>query len=181
MLEKKYYVYQYLTENGVPYYIGKGSANRIREKHTHTVVPPADRRIIVKDGLTNDEAKALEIELITKYKRKIDGGILDNIKINQWACFDGWNHSEESKKKISQKNKGKVRSKQAKQNYRKPKTSEHAEKIRQANLGRPRDSRYEKISSAKQKQKWYNNGIETRIFEPGKELNGFVLGRKLKV
>jgi hypothetical protein len=88
---------------------------------------------------------------------------------------------EESKKKISQKNKGKVRSEQAKQNYRKPKTSEHAEKIRQANLGRPRDSRYEKISLAKQKQKWYNNGIETRMFEPGKELNGFVLGRKLKV
>jgi hypothetical protein len=38
-----------------------------------------------------------------------------------------------------------VRTEQHKANYRKPKTAEHAEKIRQANLGRP----YDPVRSAK--------------------------------
>ena len=140
-----FYVYQYLTEAGLPYYIGKGSGRRIHRQHTKTELPPVERRIIIKDGLTNDEAKKLEGELITKYGRKLDGGILDNIKINQWACYTGWTHSEETKRKISEGNKGKVRSEEHKANYRKPKTAEHAEKIRQANLGRP----YDPIRAAK--------------------------------
>lgn len=175
-----FYVYQYITEDGLPYYIGKGKGRRIHVKHTTVELPPIERRIIICDGLTNEEAKQLEASLIEHYKRKIDGGILDNIKINQWACHTGWKHSNETKQLISQKNKGKVRSEQAKQNYRKPKSTEHVEKIRQANIGRPRDDRYEKISETKSKQKWYNNGVETRMFEPGKELAGFVLGRKLR-
>ena len=143
-----FYVYQYVTESGEPYYIGKGSGKRIHVKHTHTTLPPADRRIIVKDGLTNEEAKQLEGTLITKYGRKLDGGILDNIKINQWACHTGWAHSEETRRKISNGNKGKVRTDEHKANYRKPKTAEHAEKIRQANIGRPYDqARAAKISA----------------------------------
>jgi hypothetical protein len=144
---REYYVYQYLTEDNTPYYIGKGKDNRINRGHK-VVLPPAERRVIIKDNLTNDEAKEYEKELITKYGRKVDGGILDNIKINQWACHAGWKHSEETKRIISEKNKGKVRTEQHKVNYRKPKTAEHAEKIRQANLGRPYDSeRSAKISA----------------------------------
>jgi len=95
--------------------------------------------------LTNDEAKALEKVLITKYGRKIDGGILDNIKINQWACHTGWRHSEEAKRKISEGNRGKKRTPEQLKNYLGTKTAEHKEKIRQANLGRP----YDPIRSAK--------------------------------
>ena len=158
----EFYVYQYITNSGTPYYIGKGSGRRMHRHHTKTTVPPVERRIVIKDGLTNEEAKQLEGELITKYGRKLDGGILDNIKINQWACAVGWKHSEETKRKISEGNKGKVRTEEHKKNYRKPKTAEHAEKIRQANLGRPYDPiRAAKISAtlrARSKSKEQLNG-----------------------
>ena len=158
----EFYVYQYITDLGTPYYIGKGSGRRMHRHHTKTTVPPVERRIVIKDGLTNEEAKQLEGELITKYGRKLDGGILDNIKINQWACAVGWKHSEETKQKISEGNKGKVRTEEHKKNYRKPKTAEHAEKIRQANLGRPYDPiRAAKISAtlrARGKSKEQLNG-----------------------
>lgn len=131
-----FYVYQYLTESGTPYYIGKGCGRRIHKQHTKTELPPVERRIIIKDGLTNDEAKQLEGELITKYGRKLDGGILDNIKINQWACHTGWTHSEETKRKISEGNKGKKRTPEQLKNYKGTVTDEHKEKVRQANLGK---------------------------------------------
>jgi len=73
------------------------------------------------------------------YGCKKHGGILDNKKVTRWAAEPGWKHSDEAKKKISEGNTGKVRSEEAKANYRKPKTAEHAEKIRQANRGRPYD------------------------------------------
>jgi hypothetical protein len=131
-----FYVYQYITESGIPYYIGKGCGRRIHKQHTTTELPPVERRIILKDGLTNEEAKKLEGELITKYGRKLDGGILDNIKINQWACHTGWTHSEEAKRKISEGNKGKKRTPEQLKNYKGTKTDEHKEKVRQANLGK---------------------------------------------
>ena len=143
-----FYVYQYLTEAGQPYYIGKGSGRRMHRPHTSTQLPPVNRRVIVQEGLTNDEAKKLEGDLISKYKRKIDGGLLDNIKINQWACAVGWKHSEETKRKISEGNKGKKRTPEQLKNYKGTVTDEHKEKIRLANLGRPYDPvRSEKISA----------------------------------
>lgn len=174
-----FYVYQYVNELGTPYYIGKGQGNRIRAKHLYVEVPPADRRIVVKSGLTEAEAFELENQLIRQHGRKIDGGILDNIKLNQWACATGWNHSEETKQKISAKNKGKIRSESAKQKYRQPKTAEHAEKIRQANIGRKDDGRYVKIAMTKSKQRWYTNGKTTIMVEPGTQPIGFFPGRKL--
>jgi hypothetical protein len=63
MAEYKFYVYQYLTEDGQPYYIGKGCGKRIHKPHTSTSLPPKERRIIIKDGLSNEEAKKLEGDL----------------------------------------------------------------------------------------------------------------------
>jgi len=148
MDENRFYVYQYLTEDGLPYYIGKGTNDRIHVKHKNIELPPRDRRVIIENNLTNEDAKKLEKELITKYGRKIDGGILENIKINQWACHAGWKHPPEAIEKIRQGNLGKIRTEEHKKNYSKPKTVEHAEKIRQANLGRPYDpARAAKISA----------------------------------
>lgn len=175
----EFYVYKYVSENGTPYYIGKGKGTRIREKHLYTIVPPINQRIIIEENLTETQAFELEHILIKKYKRKLDGGLLDNIKINQWACTSGWKHSNDAKQKISKGNTGKVRSLEAKEKYKQPKTKEHAEKIRQANIGRLADNRYEKVSKTKSKQRWYNNGTITRMFIPGQEINGFILGRCL--
>jgi hypothetical protein len=141
----KFYVYKYVTDDGIPYYIGKGSGKRINRHHTKTQLPPPDRRIIIEDNLTNEQAKMLEGQLISEYKRKIDGGLLDNIKINQWACHTGWKHSDDAKQKISIGNRGKIRTPAQRENYKKPKSPEHAEKIRQANIGRP----YDPVRSAK--------------------------------
>lgn len=151
----KFYVYQYLNEDGTPFYIGKGSKNRINESHSPWLeIPSAEYRKIIKDNLTEQEAFDLEIELIIKYGRKIDGGILENKKLSRWVAQAGWNHSEESKKKISEKNSGKVRTDKQRKNYSKPKTADHAEKIRQANLGRQPDGRYEKISQTMKGRTW---------------------------
>lgn len=175
-----FYVYQYLLEDGTPYYIGKGKNNRIHAKHTRTTVPSLEFRQFVKSNLTEDEAIILELSLIRQYGRKIDGGTLDNVKLNQWACLSGWNHSEETKNKISRSKIGVKKTEETKKKMSKPKSAEHVEKIRLANLGRPRDSRYEKISATKSRQRWFTNGAISRMFEPGKELDGFYLGRKIK-
>ncbi len=174
-----FYVYQYLTEDGIPYYIGKGSGKRMNVKHSNVVLPPKERREIVASDLTNEDAKKLEKELILKYGRKVDGGILDNIKINQWACHSGWKHSEETKIKISRGNKGKIRTTEQRRNYTGSKTEEHREKIKQANLGRPNDGRYTKIGLTKSKQKWYTNGEKTIMVVPGDQPEGFFPGRKI--
>ena len=174
-----FYVYQYIDEVGLPYYIGKGSGNRIRANHLYTQVPPRDQRVIVKSELTEQQACELENQLIRQYGRKVDGGLLDNIKLNQWACTTGWKHSDKTKQTISAKNKGKIRSETAKQKYRQPKTAEHAEKIRQANIGRKDDGRYVKIAMTKSKQRWYTNGETTIMVEPGAQPIGFFPGRKL--
>lgn len=177
MIDEIFYVYQYVTEQNVPYYVGKGCKSRIREKHYTTTVPDQEFRQYVKTGLTEKEAYDLGTQLIKQYGRKIDGGLLDNIKLNRWACTSGWNHSEETKQKISEKNTGKIRTLEQRENYRKPKSAEHVEKIRQANLGRKNDGRYSKVSETKSKQRWYTNGSETRMFVPGSELAGFAPGR----
>lgn len=132
MADNIFYVYQYLDENGDPYYIGKGSGKRINRHHTKTTLPPKERRVIIQNNLSNEQAKALEAELISKYKRKVDGGILDNIKINQWACAVGWKHSDETKQKISMNNKGKKRTAEHIANYSKPKSTDHADNIKAA-------------------------------------------------
>jgi hypothetical protein len=66
------------------------------------------------------------------YGRKQDGGILENIKLSRWVAQAGWNHSEKSKEKISKANTGKVRTEEQKKNYLGSKTSEHAEKVKDA-------------------------------------------------
>jgi hypothetical protein len=60
---------------------------------------------------------------------------------------------------------------------RKPKTAQHIEAIRNANIGRPRDGRYEKIGKTKSQQRWYTDGKITKMCVPGDEPSGFVLGR----
>jgi len=119
-----YYIYAYLREDGTPYYIGKGKNNRLHEYHTKYVkLPPRDRRIVLKQFDTEQEAYNHEIYMIDILGRKdIGTGILidrtpggDNPPKNNVA---GWNKGlkmnfgPERGKKISKALKGKPKSKE---------------------------------------------------------------------
>lgn len=75
---KKYYCYAYLREDGSPYYIGKGSGKRIHSTVHNVNLPPIERRVILKNNLTNEDALELEKKIIAKYGRKEFGDILHN-------------------------------------------------------------------------------------------------------
>ena len=75
----KYYVYEYLREDGTPYYVGKGQGKRWRDPHS-VAIPPKERVKFVQENMLEQDAFRLEEELILKYGRKDLGtGILRNL------------------------------------------------------------------------------------------------------
>jgi hypothetical protein len=100
----KYYVYEYLREDGSPYYVGKGSGFRAYCKRPYR--PKDKSRIkIIKDNLTEEEAFDLEKTLIEQYGRQDLGtGILKNKTVGG----EGYSLSDETKQKLSIAGKGRV-------------------------------------------------------------------------
>ena len=102
----RFYTYAYLRGDGTPYYIGKGTGRRAFYKHPtrhkFVRVPEDEKRIIfISENLTEEDAYREEIELIKKYGRKKDGGILINQHIGGYGGREpGWNHTEETKEKM---------------------------------------------------------------------------------
>jgi hypothetical protein len=76
-----FYTYAYLREDGTPYYIGKGKKDRIHNPlHNSIHLPPKERRIFLKQNLTEEEAFKHEIYMIDVFGRKDLGtGILRNM------------------------------------------------------------------------------------------------------
>lgn len=128
-----FYVYEYRDpRTDLPCYIGKGQRSRdkvhlkgshnkrlnrlIAEMREQGVEPVLSR---LADGLTNDEAQALEIELIAKYGRKgyEPGGVLMNHTLGGEGTT-GRVLSEESLRKLSESNRGKKRDAVACENIR---------------------------------------------------------------
>ena len=77
----EYYTYAYLREDGTPYYIGKGRNNRAYNGDCKSVkVPPKNRILFLKMGLTEEDAFKHEIYMINILGRKdIGTGILRNL------------------------------------------------------------------------------------------------------
>lgn len=147
----KHYVYAYLREDGTPYYIGKGIANRCKEKH-NVAIPPDDRIKFIKTNLTDYEAIQLEIELIAKYGRKDLGtGILRNMT-NGGDGVSGRIFTKETRAKISAANKGKPSPMKGKKNpglsaalKGKKQSPEHIAKLTEIRKGKPNP----KVSAAR--------------------------------
>lgn len=120
-----YYVYEYLRTDNTPYYIGKGRKNRAFTKQGHTVpLPSKDRIRFVAENLSSEDAKNLEVELISKYGRKDNGtGILRNMT-DGGEGSPGRIATAEQKRKMKE-----ARAKQIT-------TDETREKMRQTHTGR---------------------------------------------
>jgi hypothetical protein len=99
-----YYTYAFLREDGTPYYIGKGTANRIYDNRRLVRFPKdLSRRIFLKKNLTEEEAFKHEIYMIAVFGRKDLGtGILHN-KTNGGEGMSGHRHSNETKEKMRQR------------------------------------------------------------------------------
>jgi hypothetical protein len=76
----KYYVYVYYNNDMVPYYIGKGCGTRISDYHGSVVVPEKNYRKKIKENLCEEESFVIESQLIRHFGRKVDGGILENVR-----------------------------------------------------------------------------------------------------
>ena len=132
-----YYVYSYNREDGSPYYIGKGKNHRAFVKKRTIPIPKDKSRItFVYTNLTEEEAFVKEKQLIKLYGRKDLGtGILRNLtdggegisgaaeetrrKISESLMGEkhpmfGKKISEQTRKKISEAQKGKIHSEETK-------------------------------------------------------------------
>lgn len=121
-----YYTYAYLRKNKTPYYIGKGSNNRIFKRKKKDVKPPKDksRIIFLKQNLTEEDAFKHEKYMIAVFGRKdlgtgilhnkTDGGegtlgvvITPQFREKMRNIMIGRTHTKEAKLKVSKANKGK--------------------------------------------------------------------------
>jgi len=152
----EYYTYAYLREDMTPYYIGKGEKDRIYKKGKGEVKPPRDksRIIFLKKNLTEQEAFKHEIYMIAIYGRKDNGtGILRN-KTNGGDGISGYKHTTETRKNLSDMQTGKKR---------KPHSEETKKKISQANKGRCVSEETRKKLSEIQKGKTLSEETKKKI------------------
>jgi hypothetical protein len=179
-----FYVYQYLREDGTPYYVGKGKGNRAwnRNKHERIRRPLKDDRIIiVKDNLTEQEAHNLEINLIAKFGRKdIGTGILRNLT-NGGEGGSGRKNSPEHIAAMARANVGNT------YNLGKKRSNDVIEKIAKANTGKKRteetkkklsESHIGKKDSVETKLKKSNSAKKPKTIEHANNIRKAKLGDK---
>ena len=150
-----YYTYAYLREDKTPYYIGKGKGYRIYRKDRR-IKPPKDksRIIFLKKNLTEEEAFKHEIYMIDVLGRKDLGtGILHN-RSDGGEGVSGFIHSEKTKIKMSEARKG-----EKNYNYGKTFSEETRRKLSDAQKGRTHSEETKiKMSEAKKGENHYLYG-----------------------
>ncbi len=114
-----YYTYAYLREDRTPYYIGRGKGRRAFQQSGHYVkVPPKDRVLFLKIGLSYSESIQHERYMIAVLGRKINGtGCLRNYT-EGGEGVPGYRHSQEAKDEMSRTRTGRLHSSKAKERIR---------------------------------------------------------------
>jgi hypothetical protein len=170
-----YYTYAYLREDKTPYYIGRGKHHkgykyhRMSAKHT-CGVPPQERRLILKDNLSKEQAMKHEEYMIDLFGIVHDNtGILRNyVKDSCGGSYEGRKLSEETKQKMSLAMKKRWESgvydtqeykdKIAESNRQNPRVKKHSEqtkeKQRKASTGRIQSEETKKKRSESIKKWW---------------------------
>ena len=109
-----FYTYAYLREDRTPYYIGEGTyhadgQDRYNSPNRRINLPPKERRIILKNFQSEEDAFRHEIYMIHVFGRKdIGTGILRNMTDGGEGAR-GRVLTKEHKNNISKSNKGKKR------------------------------------------------------------------------
>jgi hypothetical protein len=106
----RFYTYAYLREDRTPYYVGKGSENRLYDNSRRHFKSPKDksRIIFLKQNLTEEEAFKHEIYMIAVFGRKDLGtGILHN-RTNGGEGASGAIRSCELRQRISKSMQGRT-------------------------------------------------------------------------
>jgi len=152
-----FYVYAYLREDGTPYYIGKGTGKRAWNKGKGEVYPPTDisRIQILSEGIAEEDAFALEKELILKYGRVDNGtGILRN-KTNGGEGSAGAKRTTETLNKLSKAHLGKKFTDAHKENLSRSHTGKLLSKTHKENI---KLSTIERFNDPIEKQKLSKKG-----------------------
>jgi hypothetical protein len=171
-MKNQFYTYAYLRKDGTPYYIGKGKGRRaFCNGGRYCRRPPRDRILLLKTGLTEEEAFKHEIYMIAIFGRKdIGTGILWNRcegGRGNLGVMTGKRHSPETIEKIRKANKGNL-GRTGQKN-----TLEHNMKISQAHRGKTLTSEHRQKLSESHRGKRRPLSPETK-----EKIRQSLLGRK---
>ena len=168
----RFYTYAFLREDRTPYYIGKGTGDRICSTNRR-IKPPKDksRTIYLKQNLTEEESFKHEIYMIDVLGRKDLGtGILYNMT-DGGEGSSGAIRSEETKKKMSEANKDpseETKKRMSEAHKGKILSEETKRKLSEAQKGKIRSEEHKINISEAKKGKTHSEETKIKISEAHK-------------